>query len=139
MSARALVLSRALDEFGEMAIRPLTAAITVKQWKNAINQRLNRWVPWTGRRYLDIQQTSKRYGYYILLHSCGFDPCSVMFMTLAETCVLFTFYCCTDRSKRGLFHRANWNANTYQIDSSLYYFGNSGSRAGKLKFPFILP
>ena len=37
-----------------------------------------------------------------------------MFMTLADNCVLFTFYCCTDRSKHGLFHRANWNAKTYR-------------------------
>ena len=61
MSARALELSMAVNEFGEMATRPLTAAITVKAWKMTINGRLDRWVPWTGRRCVDIYQTSRRY------------------------------------------------------------------------------
>ena len=61
MSARALELSMALNELGEMATRPLAAAIMVKQWKQTINKRLDRWIPWTGRRCLDIHQTSYRY------------------------------------------------------------------------------
>ena len=59
MSFRALELSRAVNEFGQMVERPATAAITVKAWKKAVNQRLYRWVPWTGRR-CDIYQTFRR-------------------------------------------------------------------------------
>lgn len=57
----------ALNEVGEMATRPLAAAIMVKQWKRTINKRLDRWAPWTGRRFLDIQQTSYRYQQFSLL------------------------------------------------------------------------
>ena len=61
MASRALQLSMARNTDGVLETRPYTAALMVKAWKAVVNKRLNRWVPWTGRRFVDVHQTSRRH------------------------------------------------------------------------------
>jgi hypothetical protein len=104
MQSRALQLSMAPNDMGRLETRPHAASLMVKAWKYKVNLRLNRWAPWTGRRCVYVLQMSRRRPIDIL------EVSSFMFTTRYG--LVFSSF--THRGKRGLFHRANWNANTYR-------------------------